>query len=130
MDLGLSSFENFAVTIGSDGKLRLWDYVHKVERYCASFPGRGTCLEFLPFNKHNQGRVVLAGFSTGIVRWLLLEESGFRLLRALKVHSSSVKYIKATGDGMKLAVVSSSGEVFFMDHFPGDLQKLEPYCLY
>ena len=68
MDLAVSNRVNAAVTIGEDGAVRLWDYVKQREMYNRIFKGSGTCLEWVPQNDSNKGRVLLAGFDDGVVR--------------------------------------------------------------
>jgi len=45
-------------------------------------------VEWVPFtfSRLHECRVVIAGFSNGVVRWLLLNTNGFFLLKAMKVH--------------------------------------------
>lgn len=71
-DLVVSDTMNCAVTIGEDGAVRLWDYVNRREFYQRRFNGEGTCLEWLPYSMKNKGRVLVAGYSNGIVRYLLV----------------------------------------------------------
>ena len=71
-DIAVPDQLNCAVTVGEDGAVRSWDYVNAREYYKRSFKGQGTCLEWLSYSKKNQGRVLIAGYSTGIVRYLLL----------------------------------------------------------
>lgn len=73
LDMAVSPLNNSAVTIGEDGAVRLWDYVNNDEFYSKSFKGQGTTVCWVPYTKRNLARIVIAGFSNGIVRWLLLE---------------------------------------------------------
>ena len=71
-DVSVSDTLNCAVTIGEDGAVRLWDYINRREYYSRKFISEGTCLEWLPYSMKNKGRVMVAGYANGIVRYLLL----------------------------------------------------------
>jgi len=60
------------VTVGDDGYVRLWDYINMEEFYSRNFTGKATCVEWVPFNRKNNGRCVVAGYNSGICRWLML----------------------------------------------------------
>ncbi len=62
-DMKISPLHNAAVTIGDDGGVRLWDYVNQREFYSCKFPKKGTCVEWVPYNKKNQARVIIAGYN-------------------------------------------------------------------
>ena len=72
-DLALSPVMNSALTVGQDGSVRLWNYVNNKLFYFRKFPCEATCCEWIPFNKKNQGRLVIVGYSNGVVRLLLLK---------------------------------------------------------
>ena len=58
--------------------------------------------------------MVAVGFSDGIVRLLFLEPKGFSLIRAFKVHKTSITKIKANRDGTILVVCDTAGSLFFL----------------
>ena len=97
---GLAVSDKFSgvISIGDDSTVRLWDYAKKREIFKRKFYARATCVEWLSSNKQNKGRVVLVGFSNGIVRMLLLKENEFFLLRAEKVHNDGINFIKQSND--------------------------------
>lgn len=68
----------------------------------------------MPFSKKNHGRVVAVGFSDGIARLLFLEPKGFKLIKALKVHKTSIIKIKSNRDGTILVVCDTAGSLFFL----------------
>mmetsp|Transcript_16248 Transcript_16248/g.13872 ORF Transcript_16248/g.13872 Transcript_16248/m.13872 type:complete len:351 (-) Transcript_16248:313-1365(-) len=129
MDLAVSNRVNAAVTIGEDGAVRLWDYVKQREMYNRIFKGSGTCLEWVPQNDSNKGRVLLAGFDDGVVRVLLLNKNGFVLIRAVRVHRNPIYKLKISPSGTILAVATRKGEVFFLEMDHSKPQNFEPYCL-
>ena len=69
------------------------------------------------------GRVVAVGFANGIVRFLLLKEKGFFLLRSLKVHPNGILYLRFSGDGKKIVIVSEIGDIFFLQTDPNNLHN-------
>ncbi len=76
---------------------------------------QATCIEWLPYSKKNQGRVVIAGFSNGICRWLLLNQDGFFLLKAVKVHLKAITFIKSSPDGQIICIADKDGDIFFIE---------------
>jgi len=89
---------NAAITVGDDGGVRLWNYVNNEMFYERKFTGKATCIQWMPFTMRNQGRIVIVGFSNGIVRFLLLNQNKFFLLRAEKVHPHSIQSIKISNN--------------------------------
>ena len=69
----------------------------------------------------NKSRVFIACFSNGIVRYLLLNLTGFHLIKAFKVHDKGIQFIRTTADGIQVAIVSKDGQIFFLEHHPTDL---------
>lgn len=51
-------------------------------------------------------------------------------MKVYKVHTSKISFIKCTTDGSIVAIISVKGEIFFIEHSPSDLQKIEPFCLF
>jgi len=74
--------------------------------------------------------VIGVGFANGIVRFLLLKDKSFYLLRALKVHPNGITHLRFTGDGKKVVIVSEIGEIFFLEIDPLNLHNYEPFCLF
>ena len=70
------------------------------------------------------------GFANGIVRFLLLNEKGFFLLRALKVHPNGISHLRFSGDGRKVVIVSEVGDIFFLEVDAANLHNYEPFCLF
>lgn len=71
-DFAVSPLNNCLVSAGYDGAIRLWDYGNRKEFYHRKFAtvSQATCIDWLPFSKKNNGRVLAVGFSDGIVRFV------------------------------------------------------------
>ena len=95
-DMVNSEFFNTVVTVGDDSCVRVWDFIGKREYYRRRFYSKATCIEWLPFNQRNKGRVVAVGFENGLVRFLLLNKDNFLLLKCMKVHSSPITHIRTS----------------------------------
>jgi hypothetical protein len=82
--MALSPLTNCCITTGFDGEVRLFDYGNKKMFYSRKFTtnAESTCVEWMPFSKKNAGRMVAVGFADGIVRFLGLQKSSFKLIRA------------------------------------------------
>lgn len=130
LDMALSPLNNSAVTIGEDGAVRLWDYVNNEEFYSKTFDKAGTSICWLPYTKKNLARVIIAGYSNGIARWLLIEQGQIRLLKAIKIHKSPITHIRCTPDGSVVAIVAKDGDIFFLSNHHSDVQKMNPFCLF
>lgn len=76
------------------------------------------------FSNLNKGRVVIVGFSNGIVRFLLLKQDKFQLLKALKVHPNPIEKIILSQNTSQIGVLSSKGEIFFLKYSDSDLQEI------
>ena len=121
---------NAAISIGDDSAVRLWDFVNKKEFYSRSFYSKATCIDWLAYSNKNKGRIIGVGFGNGIVRFLLLKEKEFYLLKALKVHPNGITHLKFTADGRKVVVISEVGDIFFLEIDQNNLHNYEPFCLY
>jgi WD40 repeat protein len=115
-DFALSPINNSVVSTGEDGIVRLWDYGSQREFYSKSFPNssQANCIEWIPFHKKNQGRMIAVGFQDGIVRFLYLDPKGFSLVKAIKVHRTGIIKVKSSRDGSVVVVCDSSGSLFFI----------------
>ena len=129
MDLAVSNRINAAVTIGEDGAVRLWDFVAKRELYHQTFNGKGTCVDWVTQNQAYRGRIIYTGFSTGVVRVLLLSKNDFVLLKAIRVFRDPVYRLKVSPDGKTLLVSTLKGDIFFLELDITNPKKIEPYCL-
>lgn len=77
------------------------------------------------------GRVIAVGFANGIVRFMLLKEKNFFLLKVLKVHPNGITHLKFSGDGKKIVIVSEVGDIFFLEVDQShNLHSYEPFCLF
>lgn len=57
-DLGISERKNVAVTLGSDGVIKCWDFINERELFSGRYAGKGTCLDMLPYTDSNKGRIL------------------------------------------------------------------------
>lgn len=78
----------------------------------------------MPFTMSNKGRVVVAGYSNGIVRFLLLGQDNFTLLSALKVHPNPIQKIIISSNTNYVAVLSTKGEIFFLKYSDSNIQDI------
>ncbi len=74
--------------------------------------------------------MIVVGFSDGIVRFLGLDQSSFKLIRAEKVHKNSIFKIKANREGSIVAVCDVQGSIFLLDLHASQLENITPYCLF
>jgi len=124
-----SPSHNYAVSIGENGMIKVWDYVKAVVAYQKIFSGKGTCLEHMPFTEGNKGRICAAGFDNGIVRILSITADGIQILKSFKAHDEPVVGAKYSQDVKMLVTASATGDVFFFEcDGLSDLQKYEPLC--
>lgn len=131
-DFALSPLNNSCVTVGYDGFVRLWDYGNRRQFYASKFASRAesTCIEWLPFTKKNNGREVIVGFSDGIVRFLLLADKGFHLIKSFKVHKNQIIKVKVNREGNVVVVADSAGSLFFISINQNNLSDIKPFCLF
>ena len=71
-----SPSHNYAVSLGENGMVKVWDYTKKVVAYQQQFVGKGTCLEHMPLTDGNKGRICAAGFDNGIIRIISVTADG------------------------------------------------------
>jgi len=126
-DLVLAKNINAAISLGSDGIIKLWDYVKNVEVYTRRFEEEGLCIDWMPKDGKNQGRVLATGFTGGVVRILLLIPEKFQLLSAFKALDSDIVKVGYSHDGKHLVAAGADGSLFFFDIL--DLQDYQPVCL-
>lgn len=71
-DFAVSPLNNCLITTGHDGCVRLWDYGNRKEFYHRRFAtsSQATCIDWLPFSKKNNGRMLVVGFADGITRFI------------------------------------------------------------
>ena len=128
-DIVCSPSHNYAVSLGEDGLIKVWDYANRTDPYRGLFSGGGTCLEHMPHTDVNKGRICAVGFDNGIVRMISVTADGIVLLKAFKAHEDAVKRIKFSKDLKMVVTASVTGDVFFFEmdgHH--DVQKFEPLC--
>jgi WD40 repeat protein len=85
-----SPVHSYAVSLGENGMLKVWDYVKQNVAYQRQFVGQGTCLEHMPATDGNKGRICAAGFDNGIVRILSITADGLQILKSFKAHDDSI----------------------------------------
>ena len=129
-EVAIAPHFDVCVTAGFDGVVKLWDYTRQKEVYYTKYSGEALCVDWMPTNEVGKGRVIAVGFSTGIVRILLLDKNKFSILTAFKPHDSPVISIKYSPFGEKLVTLAKDGSIFFFDLTRDDLQKYDPLCLW
>ncbi|CAD8122108.1 unnamed protein product [Paramecium sonneborni] len=130
LDLAPSPQLNAAITVGDDGAITLWDYVKSEQTYKRKFAKKATCIQWMPFTMTNKGRVVVVGYSNGIVRFLLLNQDNFVLLNVQKVHPNPIQKIIVSSNTNYVAVLSNKGEIFFLKYSDSNIQDIQAYCLW
>ncbi|KAJ3086753.1 Cilia- and flagella-associated protein 44 [Quaeritorhiza haematococci] len=115
-----SPFAHAMVSLGSDGTLRLYDYLSKSMIAQLKYDTCGTALSYLPLELDGRGRTFAAGFSDGVLRIFshtpVMEGVGsgsFMLQYAFKPHKMPITAISISPDGAYLATASKDKTVFF-----------------
>lgn len=131
-DFAVSPLNNCLVSAGFDGAIRLWDYGNRKEFYHRKFAtkSQATCIDWLPFSKKNNGRMLVVGFSDGIVRFVGLEDKKFALIKAFKVHKNKITKVKCNREGNIVVAADTAGSLFFLAIDDTNLSKITPYCLF
>ncbi|KAJ3102122.1 Cilia- and flagella-associated protein 44 [Phlyctochytrium planicorne] len=108
------------MSLGSDGTLRLYDYLTKSMVLKGKYPNSGCCLQYLPESIDSKGCTVAAGFSDGVLRIIShtpISLSGsigdFTLHFVFKPHRHPITAISISQDGTYMATASSDKTVFF-----------------
>lgn len=124
-----SPVHSYAVSLGENGMLKVWDYVKQNVAYQRQFVGQGTCLEHMPATDGNKGRICAAGFDNGIVRILSITADGLQILKSFKAHDDSIIGCKYSQDIKMFCTASVSGDIFFFEcDGLSDLQLYNPLC--
>ena len=129
-DLGVCPKKNVAVTLGSDGIVKWWDFINEKELFSRMFPGNGTCLDWLPYTDQNKGRIFACGYSTGVARVFSIESDRFKLLNSVKSLDWPMVKIKYSPDGYLLATVGKDGSIFFFETTHDKYDWLDPICMW
>jgi WD40 repeat protein len=111
----MSPTHNYAVTLGENGNVKVWDYVKKEVKFQEFYSGSGTCLEHMPHTEGNKGRVVAAGFDNGIVRIICIHADGIILLKSFKAHDDPIVKVKYSKDLKMFVTASKAGDIFFFE---------------
>ena len=74
--------------------------------------------------------MIVVGFSDGIVRFLFLNDTGFQLVQAFKVHKNKIIKIKSNREGTIIVVADTAGSLFFISLESPVISKIVPYCLF
>ena len=128
-DLVCSPSHNYAISLGQDGTVKVWDYANKSAPYEYRYSGSGTCLEHMPFTEANKGRVCAIGFDNGIVRIVSVTADGLVILKAFKAHDDAIIRMQYSADLKLLCTASAAGDIFFFEISAlSDVQRYEPLC--
>ena len=76
------------------------------------FQARGTVLKVFPKVVDTSSRLVLVGFSDGVVRVLLRSEASFIVLESVKPHTDAIVSIDWNSEGSKFATASKDKTIF------------------
>ena len=105
---------HFAVTAGSDGSVRLYDYRGQEGlKYHRTFNSPATCMMLLPPSVDPSQRVVLVGFADGVLRAVMRHATDWSLVAVFKPHKKAMTSMSISPDGRLLATASGDGTVFF-----------------
>lgn len=127
--MAVSPRHNVCCTIGHDGILKLWDFVNSKEIYQKQFVGEGTCIDWLPDSPANHGRVIVTGFSNGVIRVIQLDKNEFSILNTFKAHDCAVAKVKFSSDSMMMVSAGVDGTLFFFELEPDNMQTYIPLCM-
>ncbi|KAJ3162408.1 Cilia- and flagella-associated protein 44 [Geranomyces michiganensis] len=107
-------------SLGSDGALKLYDYITKTTIATAVFPGGGTTMSYLPESLDRYGCTLAAGFGNGVLRIISHtataignDTAEFKLQFVFKPHSTAITSIAVSADGTHLATASVDKTIFF-----------------
>ena len=128
-DMIHSKEANALVSIGNDGFIKLFDYANKKELFGRHFNAKGICLDWMPDTPKSMRRIIAAGFSTGVVRILLLNDKGFELIAAFKPLDSRVVKVGYSADATGFFAAGEDGSIFFFDVSITDIQSYTPVCM-
>jgi WD40 repeat protein len=102
-------------TTGDDRTVRCYDYSQCKLLFTSRFQARGTILKVFPKAVDTSSRLVLVGFSDGVVRVLLRSEASFIVLESLKPHTDAIVSIDWNVEGSKFATASKDKTIFLFD---------------
>jgi hypothetical protein len=69
-------------------------------------------------------------FSDGIIRFIMINQSSFTLIKAFKLHKNRILHMKCSPDASMIVTIDEGGDIFLTSLTTSDLQKIKPYCLY
>ena len=99
-------------TTGDDKTVRCYDYSQCKLLFTSRFQARGTVLKVFPKVVDTSSRLVLVGFSDGVVRVLLRSEASFIVLESVKPHTDAIVSIDWNSEGSKFATASKDKTIF------------------
>eukprot|EP01065_Artemidia_motanka_P009840 TRINITY_DN15100_c0_g2_i1.p1 TRINITY_DN15100_c0_g2~~TRINITY_DN15100_c0_g2_i1.p1 ORF type:complete len:1845 (+),score=929.68 TRINITY_DN15100_c0_g2_i1:115-5649(+) len=108
-----SPSDHSCVTGGSDGTLRMWDYINRREMYTSQFSAGVTFLFWAPSSADPGCSTIVAGFSNGVVRVLQRSKVGFVIRSVCKPHTKEVRAVAFNPAYTWAASASKDGTVFF-----------------
>ncbi|KAJ3173567.1 Cilia- and flagella-associated protein 44 [Geranomyces variabilis] len=107
-------------SLGSDGCLKLYDYITKSTIATATYPGGGTTMSYLPESLDRYGCTLAAGFGNGVLRIVSHtataignDTAEFKLQFVFKPHTTAITSIAISADGTHLATASVDKTIFF-----------------
>ena len=112
--LDVSPFNHCCATAGSDGSVRLWDYVEKSVTCLHRSPAAATCISWASRAVDPEGRTLATAYADGVVRILARCKDGLQLRTAFKPHGVAIGAMAYSPDGAHLATGAADGSVFFI----------------
>ena len=110
-------------TLGTDGSLRLFDYISNKFLGRLRFPVAGTCGQYAPAVLDPMGSTFIAGFADGVVRIIkhsayTAGQVNFTVIFAFKPHSKPITAITVSPDGRFIVTGSSDNTQFIFRVIP------------
>eukprot|EP00759_Apiculatamorpha_spiralis_P046826 PhF_6_TR42944/c0_g1_i1/m.65261 len=119
--------DHTCVTGGSDGTIRLFDYIKRKELYKLQLNSAVTTLKFFPASQDPTGGHFYCGFGNGCIRVLSKCADGFDLVSVCKPHSDAVVSIAFDRQWKRVATASLDKTIFFFQ-YRNPTAQLEPLC--
>eukprot|EP01012_Entosiphon_sulcatum_P026263 TRINITY_DN3167_c0_g1_i1.p1 TRINITY_DN3167_c0_g1~~TRINITY_DN3167_c0_g1_i1.p1 ORF type:complete len:1748 (+),score=500.61 TRINITY_DN3167_c0_g1_i1:141-5384(+) len=113
--LEVCPMDHFAITGGSDGTVRLFDYVAGREIFHSRFSAGTSCLYYFPLHLDPEGRTFVVGFANGVVRVLRRCADAFSLVAVMKPHTGEISSLTYSSDGAILVTCSKDQTIFFFE---------------
>ncbi|XP_049825621.1 cilia- and flagella-associated protein 44 isoform X2 [Aethina tumida] len=112
-DIAACPYDQFFVSLGTEGKFFLYNYVTRQRLFMYQFPANGRCMIWVPLEFHQYGDELIMGFDDGQLRVCILTLNGFystlQVVQVIKPHNKPVIQISINRKG---TILVSAGEDF------------------